>query len=231
MSGVRLSRVFWIGAAAILIAAALVAVAAILRGDFGDTDAKILGTLFSLLLAGAVAISGYALVERATLVALGWAAVGAGALGFLVLAAAIWDEFDDDVLAEWAWTSLAMLIGLLLVTSQRLLLRVERLTVVFGGTAVAAAAAVGSTAFAVWGEGDGGSDAGAWQTAAIFWILAVLGFMLLPVLQRFTAAGMPAGEVRVLATLGDVELVAMRSGSGLDVRLAPGERLVLRRRL
>jgi hypothetical protein len=68
---VSLARTFWIGAAGILILAALVAMAAILRGDFGDTDAKILGTLFALLLAGATAVSGLALVERTTLVTLG----------------------------------------------------------------------------------------------------------------------------------------------------------------
>ena len=40
---------------------------------------------------------------------------------------------------------------------------------------------------------------------------------------------MTEGDVRVLATLGEVELVATTSG-GVDPRLAPGERLVLRRR-
>ena len=49
MTGLRLSRIFWIGAAAILIAAALVAVAAIVRGDFSDTDGRILGTLGAAL--------------------------------------------------------------------------------------------------------------------------------------------------------------------------------------
>jgi drug/metabolite transporter (DMT)-like permease len=94
---VRLGRVFWIGAAAILIVAALVAVAAILHNDFGETDAKILGTL-SLLLAGSVAISGYALVERRDLVPLGWSAVVSGAFCFMVIGTAIWDEFGNDTL-------------------------------------------------------------------------------------------------------------------------------------
>ena len=38
MTRVRLSRTVWIGAAAILVAAALVALVVALRGDFSDTD-------------------------------------------------------------------------------------------------------------------------------------------------------------------------------------------------
>ncbi len=84
MTGVRWSRVFWIGAAAILIAAALIAVAAILRGDFGETEAQILGTLLALLVAGATGISGLALVERREVPTLGWVAVGGAALCFVL---------------------------------------------------------------------------------------------------------------------------------------------------
>jgi hypothetical protein len=66
------------------------------------------------------------------------------------------------------------------------------------------------------------------------WILALLGWLLLPVLQRFTSAGAPPEAIRVLASLGDVELVAVRGHpAGVDTvqaRLEPGERLALRRR-
>ena len=56
MSGIRLSRLFWIGAAAILIAAALVAVGSILRGEFGEREVQVLGTLPSLLVVGETVI-------------------------------------------------------------------------------------------------------------------------------------------------------------------------------
>ena len=56
MSGIRLSRLFWIGAAAILIAAALVAVGSILRGEFGEREVQVLGTLLSLLVVGETVI-------------------------------------------------------------------------------------------------------------------------------------------------------------------------------
>lgn len=231
MSGLPLSRIFWIGAAGILIFAAVVAIGSILGGSFSDTDWKILGTLFSLLLAGATAISGLALVERRMLIALGWSAAVASAFCFLFLAAAIWDEFADETLGNWAASAIPILVALLLVTTQRLLLRVPQLTLLFVGTGFFALMAALATAAAIWAEEAGGGDAaGSWETAAILWILAVLGYLLLPLLQRFMAAGPPAVDGRVLGALDNVELVATRSSDGLEVHLVPGERLLLRRR-
>ena len=116
MTGLRLSRVFWIGAAAILIVAALIAVTAILRGDFGDTEAKILGTLLALLVAGATAISGLGLIERRTAAWLGGVAIAGAAVGFGVITAAIWDEFTNDTLGELAASAIPVLLALLLLT-------------------------------------------------------------------------------------------------------------------
>ena len=220
-----LVRAFWIGAAGILVLAALVAVAAIAGGDFGDTDARILGTLAVLLLAGATAVSGLTLVDRATLAPLGWAAVVVAGIGFLVVAATIWS--DGDVGGwKWAARSLVALAGLLLVSTQRLMLRTASLLPLFAGTAAAAALAVLLTCA---GIGADNAD-GLWQLTAILWILTGLGYLLLPVLQRFAATGGAPLAARVLAELDGVELVAVQSPNGLDVRLAHGERLQLRRR-
>ncbi len=41
----RVTRIFWLGAAAALVVAALVAIAAIVGGSFDDTDGRILLTL------------------------------------------------------------------------------------------------------------------------------------------------------------------------------------------
>jgi hypothetical protein len=221
-----LSRIFWIGAAAILIVAALVGIVGILRGDLGETDAKILGTLGTLLLAGATAIAGYALVERGLLVPFGWAAATVAGGCFLLVTTAIWKEFDND-LGAWAVRSIVLLVALLLVTTQTLLLRVDSLKGLVGATAVATGLATLFTAVAI-GVDEGGD--GLWQGAAIFWIFGILGYLLLPVLQRFRAAGPAEGVGRVLAELDGIQLIATRAGSGIDVRLGPGERLVLKRR-
>lgn len=234
MTRLRLARIFWIGAAAILVAAALVAIGAITSGTFGETEAQILGTLFSLLLAGAAAIAGLALVERGSLAWFGWAATGAACVSFAIIAAAIWDGFSNEALGRWAGTAIAVLVALLLVTTQRLLLRVRRMQPLFVATTAAAGIATLFTAAAIWGEDSDGEDAaGLWQLTAVFWILAVLGFLLLPVAQRYTSTG-GAGQprLRVLAVLGDVELVAAREpieGVAIDAPPA-GERLYLRRR-
>jgi hypothetical protein len=70
------------------------------------------------------------------------------------------------------------------------------------------------------------------KTVAVLWILTLLAYFLVPVLQRFTSAGVVPEEARVLAVEGDVERVATRAAGGraIEVRLEPGERLVLRRR-
>jgi uncharacterized membrane protein len=222
---VSLARAFWIGAAGVLILAALIAVAAVARGDFGETDARILGTLFVLLLAGATAVSGLTLVERATLALLGWLAVAVAASAFVVVAVSIWSD-GDAIGWEWAARSIVLLLGLLLVSTQRLLLRTASLLPLFAGTTAAAALAVLLTCSGIGAD----DDKGLWQVTAIFWILTGLGYLLLPVLQRFAATGGTPLGARVLAELDGVELVAVQSHNGLDIRLARGERLQLRRR-
>ena len=224
MTGLELRRIFWIGAAGILILAALVAMTAIARGEFGDTDAKILGTLFVLLLAGATAIAGLALVERATLAAFGWLTTAVAGVAFAVVALAIWSE-GDSVGWEWAARAIVIQIAFLLVCTQRLLLRIPTLLPLVVATAGAAALATFLTCV---GIGQDNAD-GLWQLTAILWILTGLGYLLLPVLQRFSAAGGTPATVRIIAELDGVELIATHSNDGLDVRLRPGERLALRR--
>jgi hypothetical protein len=79
---------------------------------------------------------------------------------------------------------------------------------------------------AIWEEDP--SDVLAKVLAAL-WILAALTYFLVPVLERFLAPSAETGE-RVLARLDDIELVATRSSNGTEIKLAAGERVVLRRR-
>jgi peptidoglycan/LPS O-acetylase OafA/YrhL len=60
----RLRRLFWRGAATLLVIAALVALAAVIGGDFDETDGEILATLGLVLLAGGVALAGLGLHEQ-----------------------------------------------------------------------------------------------------------------------------------------------------------------------
>ena len=234
MKDLRLARIFWIGAAAILIAAALIAVAAILRGEFGETEAQILGTMLTLLVAGGTAVSGLSLIERETARIVGLVAVGGAILCFAVLTAAIWDGFSTDTLDVWAVSAIPTLIALLLVATQRLIVRDLRLLPFFYATTAVAAIATGLTVSAIHAEDDGGDSTGdgPLQAILIFWILTALGYLLLPVVQRFTSSSEPSTEARVLGELDGIEVLATRgSVDGLALESPqPGERLVLRRR-
>ena len=229
MTRIRLSRVFWIGAAAILVAAALVALVAVLRGDFSDTDGRILGTLAATLLAGSTVVAGLALVERGGR-RLGWFAVAVSGPAFGCLVYAIWDFVFDGGGDSWRWGwlgALALVAALIAVTA-RLLARSARLARLAGATAVLAIFAAAVSAGAVWNE-DSGDTIG--RVLAVLWILTVLGYLLIPVRERFWTAGVPETSERVLAELDGVELVATHARQGaLEVNLEPGERLLLRRR-
>ncbi len=223
MSGVRYARIFWIGAAGVIVLAALLGISALLRSDFTETDGQVLLTMLCLLVASGTAVAGLTVAERGR-VAIGWGAVAVAGVSFFVMATSTWDGFDDETLAKLAGIAAFGLIVTLLATTQLVLHRGGHAWVLLiTWSALLLAFLLSSTG--LWREHAGD---GLWQAAGSFWIVGVMGWLLLPVVQRFTAAAAPSSELRVLASLDGVELVATRSG-GLDVRLQPGERLVLRR--
>jgi len=223
VTGSRYARFFWIGAAGALALAALIGISSLLRSDFSETDWQILLTLLALIVSAGTAVAGLNVAERDHGVA-GWTAVAVALVAFVFIAGATWNEFDDETLAKLAGTAAFGLVATLLGVTQLVLHR-GRHAWVIAVTWVALALAFLLSTSALWNEsGDG------WQVAASFWIIGTVGWLNLPVLQRFSAAASPASGDRLLATLDDVELVATRSGSGVAVELVPGERLALRRR-
>ena len=230
MIRVRLSRVLWIGAAAILVAAALVALVAVVRGDFSENDGRILLTLATVLYAGGTGLAGLALADRGRL----W-------LGRLVAAAAapclalvlwgIWslafDGADDYDATRAAWSAaLVLLVGLIAATSLLLARGGVPTAIAYAASALAAVAAALSIV-GIWTEPEADRYV---QSVAVVWILTALAYFLVPVLQRFTSAG-GEGSIRRLGHLDGVELVAARGPiDGIPVEPPlRGERLVLRR--
>ena len=226
MTRLRLSRIFWIGAAAILVAAALVALVAVLRGDFSESDGRILGTLAAALLAGSTLVAGLALVDREARV-LGLTAVAVSVPAFAALVYAIWDYVFDggDDSGRWGWLGAMMLVATLLAVTARLLARTPQSARLAAVAGVLAAFAAALSVVAIWSDNPGDTIG---RVIAVAWILAGLCYLLVPILQRLRAAGRAPGAVRLLDELDGVELVATRSG-GVDPRLEPGERLALRR--
>lgn len=222
----RLARIFWLGAAALIVVAALVALSAVLGGELSETDGRILGTLAALLLAGGTFISGLVLVERDRAL-LGRVATVLAPIGFALLCYAIWDFAFDAGNDPWryGWLGALLLIATLVAVTARLLAESATLTPLAMVTGLLAALAAGVSVYAVWGND---SDA-IGKVLAVLWILTAVCYLLVPVLERFRGET-PDPEVRVLAALDDVQLVLTRSKEGLVVELAPGERLALRRR-
>ncbi len=232
MSRYRLARVFWLGAAAILVVAALISFVAILRGSFSDTDGRILGTLGSLLYCGAASLAALALVDRRVAPALGWAMVGLSAVTFALLVGAVWGwPGDEDTAWRLAMSAALYLLAGLVATTALLLTARPALRRLAYAAGVLTAIAVSLTLVPVWrDEGPGSTLA---KAMGVSWILAALAYLLAPVLQRWTAVGELDRDEHVLGALDGVELVATRDpGDAVVVpgRPKPGERLVLRRR-
>jgi hypothetical protein len=226
---IRLVRTFWLGAAGLLVAAALVAIVALLRGELTNTDAHILLTLGALFVTGATALAGLALADSGRYPIVGLVAAALAPVEFAILTYWIWSGSEgDDAITKTGTTTLLLVVGQIAIVTQLLLFTSRRLLPLVVATDVLVTAAVLGTIVAMWTEPD---ETGYAKVLAATWILAALGWFLLPVLQRFTAAGELAGD-RVLGELDGVELVATRAapGDGIDVRLRRGERLLLRRR-
>ena len=219
------ARAAWAAAAVIAVAAALVALLSVIRGDFSETDGQIIGTLGLVLYAGGAAFAGLAVVERGP--RLGWLLVVAAAVCVLLVLPAIWGAFEESGDSDWelGLGALVTLLAGLLSATAWLMARGVVATRFAWATAILAglAALLSDLAIVLDERWDGWG-----QLLAALWILAVLAYVLTPLVSRLTAT--PATARRVLATLDGVELVVTTDG-GLEPNLRPGERLALRRRV
>ena len=227
MTGLR--RIFLQGAAVLASVAALVAIGAVLSGDFGETEGKIFATLAATFVAGSTAIAGVALLARGASRPLGFAGVFLAVGGYLLWAEQIWAEHDSDGYWKLLIVILTWTLAVLLVSTNRLLIHSERLTrTLYPATAaVTAGAALTATVMLLREEGDG------WQLFAVLLILAVLGEVLAPILDRY-AATVDAPAERLLGTVDGASVFAVRGLprtvrlNGSDVQLREDEGIVVR---
>jgi hypothetical protein len=224
-----LQRIFLQGAAVLASVAALVAIGAVLNGDFGETEGKIFATLAATFVAGSTAIAGIALLARGPSRPLGYAGVFLAVGGYLLWAEQIWAEHDSDGYWKLLIVILTWTLAVLLISTNRLLIHSERLTrTLYPATvAVTAGAALTATVMLLREEGDG------WQLFAVLLILAVLGEVLAPILDRY-AATVDAPAERLLGTVDGASVFAVRGLprtvrlNGSDVQLREEEGIVVR---
>ena len=210
----QLRRIFLLGAAALVSVAALVAIATVLSGDFGETEGKIFATLATTFAAGSTVIAGLACLGRGVSRPLAFAGVILACAGFALWSAEIWGEYESDgywkllgVLTAWTLALLVTTTTRLMLTSPSLIRRLYPAT----GAAAAGAAAVVSVMI-LCEQGDG------WQLFAVLLILALLGETLAPILERFTGAQQRPAE-RVLGIVAGAEVIVVRGRSGPAIEL------------
>lgn len=203
-------QLFWIGAAALLGVAALVAIVALVRGEFTDNDFNILASLGITLGAGSTALAGLALVERKDFAPLGWAAILVALGGYVTVLWDIWTEpWDDEATA----TALLLMGAFLLATTGRLLLRRRSLEPLYVAHLVLSGFATTATVWVIWDDTDTSDSMG--KLIGAVWILAALAWFLVPVLGRTSRAA--------------TERVVGRGPGRVEVDLAEGETLIVRR--
>jgi len=203
-------RLFWIGAATLLGVAALISIVALLRGEFTDTDWKILASLGIALGAGSACLAGLALIDRREFVSLGWVAVATGIGAFAVIVHQIWTDSPSD---EWYLTALLLLGVVLVAATGRLLLRRAQFAPLYAAHLVLSSVATLGTILVIWDDGDTSDPWG--KLLGTVWILAALAWFLVPVLGRTAAAT-------------QAERVVGKGPGRVEVELAEGETLVVR---
>ena len=216
-------RTAWLGAATILVVAALVALGAVARGDFSDTDARILGTLAAVLYTGGALFAGLSVLERGHR-GTGWAGSSrrrSASCSSSPLSGGLRERRRRR--RRWAFSAMiALLVGLMLSTAL-LLARGDgsrRLALV---TVSGRCRGLLSIA-AIWREsvGDG------WRSSSPRLDPDVLGYVLVPVVIPCPAAG--SALRRADAGPRSATSSSSRPKRARSTRGSPGERLLLRRR-
>jgi hypothetical protein len=230
---VSLRRIFLLGAATLLSVAALVAIGAILTGNFGETEGKIFATLATAFVAGSTAIAGVACLEQSLARPFGVLGIGLAMFGFVLWTEQIWAEHHGD--GYWKVLGLILIwtLVLLVVTTTRLMTRSPQLlrSLFPATTAAASLAGLVVSAMVLRENGDG------WQLFAVLLILALLGEMLTPILQRFVATPPDAALAeRVLGEIAGAVVLAVRGRQGRrtthlgnrEIPVADDESIVIR---
>lgn len=212
-------RLLLFGALASLSVTAALAILILLFGDFGNTEARILGTTVAISVASLLALPGAILLERRTSVLIGWACVSLAVASFAWAQVVIWGWGDSDAAGKLLGTLTAWAVA----STQTTALQTRRRdddpraveAVAGGATALALLLAV-LVSFAIWTEPD---------SSAFFRILAALAVLdvflvvLQPILRRLQAEGAATARAVLEGTPEQIDEALRRvEGTGVTVR-------------
>ena len=224
-------RLFWLGAAILFSIAALIAIIAVVGGHFGETEGRILATCGLAFVCGSVMLAGVACLDRGIIQPAAWTAIALGVAAFGLWAVGIWHDGARGV-AYWKTAGIVgtWLLAALVVTTSRLIASSPKVlrTVVPATWVAAMAAALLGSVMILREDGD------PWKVEVVLVILTALGFALIPALERFWASAETAVSERLLGTLGNIDVFAVRGGGrsvtigSTSAKLASSEGIVLR---
>ena len=217
-------RPLLIAALASLTAAALLAIALLLFGDFGSTEGRILGTTLAVSLYSLLAMPGSILVERRVVVALGWATIALSAVSFLLAVAAIWELLGEEL--GWkltgsatAWAAAGTQISAL--TSRRSSDDAAAVRAVYAAACALAVVLAAMVTFAIAAELEDAETF--FRVLAALAVLNVFLLVLQPILRRLRPS--IEGDVVRVVLEGSPDQVAEAvrrvEGSGVVVRRTP----------
>lgn len=168
--------------ASVVVSAAL-AIFSLLRGEFSDTDGKILLTALSIAAASVLTLSNGIVLEQGRSRPVATLAIIVSVVGFGLLVVTIWNSFDLDELIKVAASTIFLGVTL----THWSLVSIARIPARFRLLQVAAFPLSGILATfliaAVWGRVEGSQTA---QIAGVIGILTVAITIILPVLQRLS---------------------------------------------
>jgi hypothetical protein len=211
----ELRRLLLIATVTALSVTALIAIVALVAGDFGDTELRIMGTTAGFGLCALIATRGTALLDQHRYETLARTVIGLSALAFLIELWVVW--VDDD--SEAGWKSYVCAIALAVAFGQvagMIARRREtdppavRVIVWAAGVCAIVLAAMGCVAAIA--EVD---SAGYYQAFGVIAVLDLLGVVLQPVVRRL-------GAPRADAARGAVADSRSCSPTGAAVSMKPG---------
>ncbi len=177
-------RVLLLTAAGLMTASALLAVAILLFGSFGETEGRILFTTAILAAFAVAALPGAILLDRRLLPPLAWLVLAHAVAGGTLAIATVW---TDDA-PEPIWKTLVTLVVFLLAAAQTALLSLRRsegdprlVRILFALSTVLAIAVAAMIAIALWADHDEGAFLRALAALAV---LDLLSAALQPILAR-----------------------------------------------